>query len=64
MDWGFLNTREVSKMTPDQAARIIQKAWFEYTSWHMAQNAEYTDTPDVWIPNDYYFDEDIECIYF
>jgi len=51
-------------MTPDQAARRIQTAWFEYRSWCIAQNAEYTDTPLAWIPNDYYFDEDVECALF
>ena len=50
-------------MTPDEAARIIQKAWFEYTSWHVAQKAEYRDTPVPWVENSYYFDEEIECLF-
>jgi len=51
-------------MTPDQAAQIIQKAWFEYKSWKVAQSAEYRDTPIPWTPNEYYFDEETECMLF
>jgi hypothetical protein len=63
MDLRSLNTCEVSKMTPDQAARIIQKAWFKHQSWCVAQKAEYRDTPVPWVENPYYFDEEIECLF-
>jgi hypothetical protein len=52
-------------MDPDQAARIIQKAWFEWKSWCLVQNAVYNrDTP---IPHDYcnyYEDEEIEYFFY
>lgn len=28
-------------MNPNQAATKIQKAWFDYQSWRVAQSAEY-----------------------
>jgi hypothetical protein len=52
-------------MTPDQAAQIIQKAWFEYKSWCVAQSAEYLDTPVYWL-NTYtcnYEDETVEYFF-
>lgn len=52
-------------MTPDQAASIIQKAWFKWKSWCLVQNAVYNrDTP---IPHDYcnyYEDEEIEYFFY
>ena len=50
-------------MSPDEAARIIQKAWFEWKSWCVAQNAKYRDTPIPWTHNDYYPDEELECLF-
>jgi hypothetical protein len=52
-------------MNPDQAAQIIQKAWFEYKSWCVAQNAEYLETPVYWT-NTYscnYEDETVEYLF-
>jgi len=51
-------------MTPNQAAQVIQKAWFEWKSWQIAQSAEYRDTPIPWTPTLYYFDEESECTLF
>lgn len=52
-------------MDRDQAARIIQKAWFEWKSWRVVQNAVYNrDTP---IPHDYcnyYEDEETEYFFY
>lgn len=44
-------------MTPDEAARIIQKAWFEWKSWCVAQDCEYSET------NYYYPDDEIEYLF-
>jgi len=48
-------------MTPDEAARIIQKAWFEWKSWCVVQDC---DTPIPYDNCTYYEDEDIEYFFY
>ena len=52
-------------MTREQAAMIIQKAWFEWKSWCAAQDAmEYEDghrSPDPYNYNHY---DETECMFF